>query len=247
MSASLSPAPSPLLSASPAIRALLMEKFSPSAVPLAAATDEGNQTDSGSLWRLLSATMALLNHTHAELEKAQKQTKRQAARISELESLATIDELTGLKNRRGFYEAFTRELDRSGRALSSGGILVIIDLDNFKTINDTFSHPAGDACLRLVGKTLAGEIRDMDTAARLGGDEFVLLLSDTKKEEALSRVQNLSRNMNNLSLIWNAHEIPIRASVGLRAYSRGDRAEDIFGEADAALYRDKTRNKGESH
>jgi diguanylate cyclase (GGDEF)-like protein len=232
-----------LFSASPAIRALLAKQVASDF--LSESPSAELREEPGGLWRLLGATMALLNHTHAELEKAQKDVRHLEKRLSELEAIATVDDLTGLKNRRGFYEAFACELDRSGRSLSKGGILVIIDLDNFKAINDTFSHQAGDSCLRLVGKTLAGEIRHMDTAARLGGDEFVLLLSDTAKEDALSRIQNLSRNLNNLSLIWNGHEIPIRASVGLRAYSKGDQPDDIFGEADAALYRDKSRNKHE--
>ena len=101
-----------------------------------------------------------------------------------MEELATTDFLTGLHNGAGFDAAFAKEIDRTGRGLSKGGLLVIIDLDNFKMINDMYGHQAGDACLKLVAQTLAHEIRTMDTAARLGGDEFILLLSDADPVKA---------------------------------------------------------------
>lgn len=149
-------------------------------------------------------------------------------KLAELENLLVTDPLTGLKNRKGFAEGFTRELGRSRRFQSHGGLLVVIDLDNFAQIKTTYGHLAGQACLRLVGKTLAHEIRQADVAARFEGDEFVLLLADAKRDEALSRVQTLAWHLNNLSLVWNGEEIPICASVGVKPYSIGDRAETIF-------------------
>ena len=149
-------------------------------------------------------------------------------KLAELESLLETDPLTGLKNRRGFAEAFAREVGRSKRFQSHGGLLVVIDLDNFAQIKMVYGHLAGESCLRLVGKTLAHEIRPADVAARFEGDEFVLLLADAKRDEALSRVQTLAWHLNNLSLAWNGEEIPICASVGVKPYSSGDRAETIF-------------------
>lgn len=204
---------------------------------------EKKRTTKDALWRLLSATMAILNHTQAELDRAHKNIDDLSRRVSNLESLAMTDELTGLKNRRGFEASFAQELDRASRSQSNGGVLVLIDLDNFKTINDTYSHLAGDACLKLVGRTLANEIRMMDTAARLGGDEFVLMLTNASKQDALSRIQMLAWQLNNLSLIWEGHEIEIRASIGVKDYKPGDLAHDIYKEADSALYADKSRVK----
>ncbi len=149
-------------------------------------------------------------------------------KLAELENLLATDPLTGLKNRRGFAEAFAREVGRSKRFQSHGGLLVVIDLDNFAQIKMVYGQLAGQACLRLVGKTLAHEIRPADVAARFEGDEFVLLLADAKRDEALSRVQTLAWHLNNLSLAWNGEEIPICASVGVKPYSSGDRAETIF-------------------
>ncbi len=189
--------------------------------------------------RKIGATVALLKHAFKVIERAEAIMTAQEERITQLEAMATTDELTGIGNRRGFYDAFVRELDLCDRDLSRGGLLLLVDLDNFKTINDTYGHQAGDACLRLVARTLGAAIRKMDYAARLGGDEFVLLLSNTEKDIAAGRAQMIAWQLNNLSLGWHGTEIPLHASVGLRGYSKGDVADQVFGAADAALYEDK--------
>ena len=192
----------------------------------------------------MSATLALLKQAHNMIEQAEDTIFAQEQRIRQLEKVATTDELTGMLNRRGFYDAFTGELERCNRGLIKGGLLVLIDLDNFKAINDTYGHLAGDAALRLVGRTLKNEIRAMDAAARLGGDEFVLLLSHTTKSDAASRAQNIGWKLNNLSLAWYGEEIPVRASLGLKAFVAGDTADMIFNAADAGLYQQKEVRKG---
>ncbi len=189
--------------------------------------------------RAMGATAALLKYAQKMIERAETIIEAQEGRIKQLEDMATSDELTGLKNRRGFFEAFIREIERCDRELSQGGLLILIDLDNFKAVNDTYGHLAGDACLRLVARTLSHEIRAMDVAARLGGDEFVILLSNTSKEQAAGRAQNLAWQLNHLSLAWHGEEIPIRASLGLRPFAAGDQANQIFNAADIALYADK--------
>jgi diguanylate cyclase (GGDEF)-like protein len=195
-------------------------------------------------FRTMSASIAMIRHAYARLEAAEEKMAAQEKRISELEQQITLDELTGLLNRRGFFDAFMKEMDRVARGYSTGGLLILVDLDNFKMINDTYGHPAGDAALRLVGKTLAGSSRAMDACARLGGDEFVLLLANTEREKALVRAQNLIKQLNNLSLVWYGAELPIRASLGLKDYAAGESAESIFGEADTLLYKHKRSNKG---
>jgi diguanylate cyclase (GGDEF)-like protein len=191
----------------------------------------------------VTSTMLVLNQTRAELEESKNQIEILKAKLKELEKVATTDLLTGLKNRRGFEDHFARELDRTSRGKSVGGILVVIDLDSFKAINDTYGHQAGDACLQLVAATLAHEIRTMDTASRLGGDEFVLLMTDATKEILLTRVQNIAWKLNHLVLMWNNQPISINASVGIRPYSKGDSAETIFAEADESMYLNKKRSK----
>lgn len=193
----------------------------------------------------LSTTTARLNRAEAELEASRIQIEQLKYQLSEMEKVATTDLLTGLKNRRGFEDNFARELDRTRRGKSIGGVLVVIDLDSFKAINDTYGHQAGDACLQLVAKILSGEIRTMDTASRLGGDEFVLLMTDSTQELLLTRVQNIAWKLNHLSLSWGDKQIPINASVGIKPYHKGDKADTIFAEADQSMYRNKKRDKKE--
>lgn len=208
-----------------------------------AAINSAYEHDRAGWQRCMDATVALLNHAHRMIERAEGTIKEQNSRINTLEEMATTDELTGIRNRRGFYEAFASELDRCDRGLSEGGLLMLIDLDNFKTINDTHGHQAGDASLRLVARTLQNEVRMMDTAARLGGDEFVLIFSNTNKQSIAPRAQALAWQLNHLSLAWYGEEIPVRASLGLQPYKAGDEMDKIFNAADSALYAQKFRRK----
>lgn len=193
--------------------------------------------------RSMGATLALLKQAHDMVEQAEEKIFQQENRIRQLEKVATTDELTGILNRRGFYDAFSGEIERCNRGLICGGLLVVIDLDNFKNINDTYGHSAGDAALRLVARMLQNEIRAMDAAARLGGDEFVLLLSHTTKSDAAARAQAIGWKLNNLSLAWAGDEIPVRASLGLKEFGAGDSTEKIFNAADAGLYQQKEARK----
>jgi len=196
--------------------------------------------------RSMGATVALLNYAHKMIDQAEEKLKLQEQRICELETLSSTDELTGLTNRRGFFDTFMREMDRCGRGLNKGGLLIMIDLDNFKMINDTYGHMAGDASLRLVARTLENQIRTMDVAARLGGDEFILLLTNTTKQDAAGRAQKLAWNLNHLTLAWHGEEIPVRASLGIRAYDGSEKPDEIFNEADMALYDQKARRKADA-
>jgi diguanylate cyclase (GGDEF)-like protein len=228
----------------PVNRAILLERAVEDAKKQWKDEPEKVETSRGGLWRLLSATMAVLNHTHAELDRSKELLKEYEKRLTLLETIATTDELTGLKNRRGFIETFTQELDRVNRDLSKGGVLVLIDLDNFKTINDTYGHLAGDECLKLVTKTLQNTIRMMDTACRLGGDEFVLILANADKNKAIERIQTLAWELNHLTLEFEGHSISINASVGVKDYKGGDTANHVLGAADEALYAHKAARKG---
>lgn len=191
----------------------------------------------------MGATLAWLKHAQFMISLAESKIASQQERISLLEDLATTDDLTGIKNRRGFYECFAREIENCNRKTSKGGLLVMIDLDNFKNVNDTFGHMAGDAVLKLVARTLNNDVRKTDYAARLGGDEFILLFTNTTKGEAAARAQTITWHLNNLSLAWYGDIIPVQASVGLKAFGAGDRADAIIQAADGTLYTSKFDRK----
>ncbi|MCI5061186.1 MAG: GGDEF domain-containing protein [Alphaproteobacteria bacterium] len=205
------------------------------------------EQEKDSWWRSMSTTLALLKQASHLIEQAENQIAAQRQRIETLEKLSSTDELTGIHNRRSFMSSLKRELDRVSRDKSQGGLLIMIDLDNFKSINDTYGHEAGDAALKVVAKTLAEDIRVMDIVARLGGDEFVILFVNTTRKQALARAQNLIRTLNNISFVWQGQEIPVRASLGLKEYKRGSQIEHLFAAADANMYENKRQLKNTPH
>ncbi len=191
----------------------------------------------------MNTTINLLRQAHNIIEKAEATIKDQEKRISELQRQSTTDELTRITNRRGILQAFERELDRVNRDVSQGGLFIMIDLDNFKVINDVHGHEAGDAALKLIAKTLKADSRKMDVVGRMGGDEFVMLFVNTTRKSALERAQFLIKKLNNLSFIWQGMEIPLRASLGLKEYGKGSSIRQIFAAADADMYDSKKETK----
>lgn len=185
----------------------------------------------------------LLRSAYTAIETAENTIANQNERIKRLEGLLTTDELTGLTNRRGFMDALAGETDRMNRGQSEGGLLIMIDLDRFKALNDTYGHAAGDEALRVVGQYLKSQIRDMDTAARLGGDEFVLLFPNTNKTKTFKRAQALRAGLNALTFDFNGKTLPIHGSLGLKDYLPGSKINDIIHQADLALYEDKKSRK----
>ncbi len=161
---------------------------------------------------------------------------------NELKRLARQDSLTGLLNRRALWN----ELDRIFSTPSSRNrvALFYIDLDNFKTINDSFGHEAGDALLRIVSQRLAEAVRDGDIIARVGGDEFLVLAT---KSVSLPNVEGIARRI--LSSLEvpahvNGQELSIRASLGISLFpDHAANAEELIRTADKAMYRSKREGR----
>jgi len=154
----------------------------------------------------------------------------------ELYVAATTDSATGLFNRKYFDEILGREIDRSSRYRSPLS-LAMIDLDNFKALNDTKGHQAGDRALREIALVIGENIRSSDTAARWGGDEFVLL-TPVDGEKALA----LAAKLRGL-LLGLDHEGfgPVTCSIGVATCQDGDDIDSLVKRADLALYRVKKR------
>lgn len=151
-------------------------------------------------------------------------------------TLARTDPLTGLPNRRAFEEAAARELARAAR-LGSGVALAVIDLDDFKLVNDRRGHEAGDEVLCRFAATARRVLRSIDITARTGGDEFSVLLPEV---DAASAVQVLGRLQESLT----AHEAgAVRCSIGV-AHVTGGTLSDALRSADTALYQAKAEAKG---
>ena len=183
-----------------------------------------------------------LHETRTALQRAETVMRAQQERIRQLEQLAVTDELTGLANRRGFAAAFERELSLARRDTGYCGILVMIDLDGFKAINDTWGHQAGDAYLCTVAEVLRESVRESDTVARLGGDEFALLLTHMDEKNGAKRLAKLEQAFAKQALTLR-ERIPLRASFGYASYAGSDSADLVIQRADVRLYAHKARSK----
>jgi diguanylate cyclase (GGDEF)-like protein len=149
------------------------------------------------------------------------------------------DPLTGLKNRRAFLSHLNDEVDRSRRDRSSLS-LVMLDIDDFKSYNDTFGHPAGDAVLERVGTVLSEESRTTDMVARYGGEEFVITLVGTDSTGAGLLAERFRQEIEQAG--WA--ERPITASIGVACTSGAAAdATALIKAADEALYRAKSAGR----
>jgi diguanylate cyclase (GGDEF)-like protein len=175
----------------------------------------------------------------------------EAEAMEKLAHAAMHDSLTGLANRASFLEHLDLGLKRAARTAKGVGVL-FIDLDNFKLVNDSFGHAAGDELLKAVGRRLRAAVRGMDVVARQGGDEFLILLSDLEEESAAeSRASRSSETVASRvreillePFSVNGIEIFVSASVGISTSpADGDDAETLLKHADIAMYSVKDRGR----
>jgi diguanylate cyclase (GGDEF)-like protein len=156
--------------------------------------------------------------------------------------LATLDGLTGLYVRRFFDRRYREEISRArryGKHLS----LLLIDLDDFKEVNDTYGHQVGDRVLQAVSNTIQQNVRTADVPCRFGGDEFVVLLPETDVKGATEFANRLNQKLEGISLLQNGQLIRFTTSIGVTGYAPGthDGVPDLVREADEALYEAKSQ------
>ena len=150
-------------------------------------------------------------------------------KIERLEKDSITDPLTGLLNRRGFQEHLTIEKERSER-YGHSFLIVYVDMDNLKDINDSEGHEAGDKALTSLAKKIEENCRIMDFAARSGGDEFIVVFPETTEEEAEKIVERFRKIEN--------------VSVGYCQYSSGITLEEATKKAEGRMYEEKRKKKG---
>ena len=177
----------------------------------------------------------------AEQLEARDSKLREA--LEELRTQALTDPLTGLYNRRYLTETLTRELLAAQRKPSVFSV-VLMDLDRFKNVNDTWGHDAGDAVLRAIADLLRASIRGSDIAVRYGGEEFALLLPGTNAAIAQERAENLRLELQAQGVTYGHNTIRITASFGVAEYDGSAiDIEELMRRVDAALYAAKSAGR----
>ncbi len=163
-----------------------------------------------------------------ELEKA----------IEYYKNSSIIDELTNIYNRRYIIESLKKEkafADRTGEKFS----LALIDIDNFKEVNDKYGHEVGDKVLEMVAYEIQNSVREADIVGRWGGDEFIVILRNTDIEKAKKVAERIKEQIKNIKV----NSINLSVSIGLTEYNGRESLKDLIRKADKALYRAKEKGK----
>ena len=166
-------------------------------------------------------------------------TTKDIVRIAALERDVMRDPLTGVFNRRYLDAKLSEEANRSrhsGQPLST----LVIDLDHFKHINDTYGHPIGDQVIRHVCTLIAGQIRTVDTVVRYGGEEFVVVAPDSDVDAAAALGARVISSLDRRALtLADGTNLPVTASIGVAQYEPGETCNNFLARADSALYEAK--------
>jgi diguanylate cyclase (GGDEF)-like protein/PAS domain S-box-containing protein len=202
------------------------------------------RSDGQLLWAMVSASAV---HDEAGgvsyfVTQIEDNTQRRAAEEL-LVHRAMHDPLTGLPNRILLMDRLSQELERSHRRMTLTAV-VFVDMDGFKTINDSLGHDVGDQVLIEVSRRLADNVRPSDTVARLGGDEFVILCPDMRTEENIRVVSARLARALAAPIVLDRMEAAVTASIGVSVDIGGQQtAEDLVRDADAAMYSAKAHGK----
>lgn len=175
----------------------------------------------------------------ADLERESKELQ---ARLDSEKNVARLDPLTNVANRKSFDERFERSLDTCRRGESHFAML-LWDIDNFKIINDSYGHRAGDRVLQNVATCFSAAARGSDFVARIGGEEFVLLLSGVQLAEAMQIANRVRGAVESLRFHFRGTPVRVTACCGVTELRPEDSPEGAFDRADAALYRAKHNGK----
>lgn len=198
---------------------------------LVAPRDRSGQVITPEHWSLVTDMLSFAS-------QAEQVIAEQKARIEYLETLSETDVLTGLANRRGF-EMFLRRSIAESRRHGELGVLAFIDLDAFKSVNDTFGHEAGDKVLRHTADLLLENVRSTDLVARIGGDEFVVVLTRCNPVLGIERAIILQELVNNSVAAIGSKRLHLSVSLGCAAYDGETDPEILLRSADHAMYEDK--------
>lgn len=154
------------------------------------------------------------------------------------------DPLTGAGNRISLINTLRREIELA-RRYNQPMLVLMVDMDRFKSINDTFGHGCGDDILKQLTATMTDEIRRSDSVFRYGGEEFVILLSNTSEELAVQIAERLRCTIESLNCESDGKKVPTTVSIGIASLRNGDTISKLLERADQAMYRAKTSGRNQ--
>jgi len=168
-----------------------------------------------------------------------------ATKLVTLEKQSLTDTLTGLPNRRHFDQRLEEEIKRSARTQQPLSLL-LLDLDHFKKINDTYGHAAGDKVLTAFAQRIGNVIRGNDIPARYGGEEFAIILPETDHKQALDIAQRVHKEISETQFVAANQKIKLTTSIGLAQLDKNmQKPEDLTSAADSALYAAKQAGRNQ--
>ncbi|MCW8918718.1 MAG: GGDEF domain-containing protein [Gammaproteobacteria bacterium] len=181
-----------------------------------------------------------------KLELVQGESHQLRQRLHDERNQAMVDPLTGIPNRLAYNERLEQEFVR-WRRYGTPLTVAVWDVDNFKSVNDTYGHQAGDKVLTIIARLLHEQSRETDFVARFGGEEFVLLLPSTALENSVTATEYLRRAVAATEFHFRGKRVPITISCGASEFLPGDSPEAVFERADKALYEAKRNGRNRCH
>jgi diguanylate cyclase len=177
-----------------------------------------------------------------QAEQAEERVRQLEAELEHVSEQVREDQLTGTLNRRGLDDAMQREIARAQRKRTPLCV-AILDLDNFKKLNDTYGHQAGDDALVHLANVVRNTLRPTDTVARFGGEEFVIVFAETDVKPAVDVMKRLQRELTKKFFLHDNERLLITFSAGVAALKEGESQEAVLARADKAMYQAKLQGK----
>jgi len=183
-----------------------------------------------------------LSAMKARVDEAEQEVARLQNELAETSEMVRHDQLTGALNRKGLEETLDRELARARRR-QTPICLALLDVDNFKALNDTYGHQTGDDALIHLARVIRETMRPHDTLARYGGEEFLIILPDTPLPDAVSALKRLQRELTKRFFLHRNEKLLITFSAGVTAFRAEEPRAEAIARADAAMYQAKKSGK----